>query len=78
MSNDSIVHSLRPPRHPDGAPVIVGPWPCYSQFKGLTMRERDLIYSSAKAYRAALESEGFRMSEAYDDFVKRVVDELEI
>lgn len=36
------------------------------------------MYGSAKAYREALEAQGFVMSEAYDDFVRRVTRELNV
>ncbi|WP_085600359.1 hypothetical protein [Pseudomonas sp. B10(2017)] len=61
-----------------GATIINGPWPTYSQFKGLPERERWVLYGSAKAYREALELQGFQMAESYDQFVRRVTAELEI
>ena len=60
------------------APVVVGPWPSYHQFKHLPEQQRWVMYGSAKAYRAALEDSGFVMAESYDAFIKRVCDELEI
>lgn len=56
--------------------VIVGPWPSYGAFKNLPEQQRWLMYSGAKAFRETLESQGFVMSEAYDDFVQRVSQEL--
>lgn len=68
--------------HPSGqrteAPIVVGPWPSYRQFSGLPERECWTLYGPAKAYRAALEDQGFVMSEGYDEFVKRVTGELDI
>ncbi len=37
-----------------------------------------MLYGSAKAYREALESQGFAMSEPYDDFIRRVTWELNV
>lgn len=68
--------------HPAGlrpiAPAIVGPWPSYAQFKNLPERQRWVLYGSAKAYRDALELQGLAMAESYDDFIKRVTEELDI
>lgn len=61
-----------------GATIINGPWPTYTQFKGLPERERWTIYELAKAGRRAMEDNGFAMAESYGDFIKRVTDELEI
>ncbi|URD41461.1 hypothetical protein M6G63_18730 [Pseudomonas sp. BYT-5] len=61
-----------------GATIISGPWPTYAQFKGLPDRDRWVLYGSAKAYRAALEDQGLVMSESYDQFVRRVTEELEL
>lgn len=61
-----------------GATIISGPWPTYAQFKDLPDRERWVLYGSAKAYREALEIQGFQMAESYDQFVRRVTAELEI
>lgn len=58
--------------------VIAGPWPSYSQFKGLPERDRWVLYGSAKAYRQALEDQGVVMAEGYDAFIRRVCAELEI
>ncbi|HIE5247956.1 TPA: hypothetical protein ACXOGI_003693 [Pseudomonas aeruginosa] len=63
---------------PNGQPVIAGPWPSYHQFRGLPERERWVLYGHAKACRGALEAQGFLMAEGYDDFVKRVTEELDI
>ena len=60
------------------APVIVGPWPSYVSFADLPERERWLMYGGAKAHREMLEQAGFVMSEAYDDFVRRVTRELNL
>lgn len=62
----------------NGQPVIAGPWPSYRQFRDLPERERWVLYSHAKACRAALEDQGFVMAESYDDFVKRVTEELDV
>lgn len=61
-----------------GATIITGPWPTYSAFRGLPERERWVLYGSAKAYREALELQGFQMAESYDAFVRRVTEELEL
>ncbi|AXR26919.1 TPA: hypothetical protein ACMFQU_005420 [Pseudomonas aeruginosa] len=63
---------------PNGRPVIAGPWPSYRQFRDLPERERWVLYGHAKACRGALEDQGFLMAEGYDDFVKRVTEELDI
>ncbi|GLK88296.1 hypothetical protein [Pseudomonas turukhanskensis] len=60
------------------AKTIAGPWPSYAAFKGLPERERWVLYGSAKAYREALENQGFVMAEGYDDFVRRVTRELSL
>jgi hypothetical protein len=67
-----------PPQSARTAPIIVGPWPSYAHFKHLPERERWVLYGSAKAYREALEAQGFVMSEAYRDFVARVTRELDL
>lgn len=74
----TTTNPLAPPQDARTAPVIVGPWPSYSYFSGMPERDRWLMYGSAKAYREALETQGFVMSEAYDDFVRRVTRELDI
>lgn len=61
-----------------GATIINGPWPTYSQFKGLPEHERWTIYELAKAGRLAMESRGFVMSEPYTAFVRRVTEELDL
>ena len=67
-----------PPQDARTASIIVGPWPSYAAFADLPERERWKMYSGAKAHREALENQGFVMSEAYDDFVRRVTRELDI
>lgn len=57
---------------------IAGPWPTYTSFRNLPDRERWVLYGSAKAYREALENQGFVMAETYGAFVKRVTEELNI
>lgn len=61
-----------------GAKTIAGPWPSYSQFKGLPVRERWVLYGSAKAYLATLEDQGLAMSESYEAFVRRITEELDL
>ncbi|MEW9842569.1 MULTISPECIES: hypothetical protein [Pseudomonas] len=61
-----------------GATIINGPWPTYTQFKGLPERERWTIYELAKAGRQAMEDSGFEMAESYDAFVRRVTKELDL
>ncbi|SCZ13278.1 hypothetical protein [Pseudomonas sp. NFACC37-1] len=58
--------------------VIAGPWPSYSNCRHLPERDRWEIYSMAKASRAALEDRGVSMAETYDDFIRRVTQELDI
>ncbi|MBT2339511.1 MULTISPECIES: hypothetical protein [Pseudomonas] len=58
--------------------VIAGPWPSYASFRTLPERERWVLYGSAKAYREALENQGFVMAENYSDFINRVCRELDI
>lgn len=73
--------TTNPHAHPQdahAAPVIVGPWPSYVSFADLPERERWKMYSGAKAHREMLEKAGFVMSEAYDDFVRRVTRELNV
>lgn len=61
-----------------GATIINGPWPTYTQFKGLPERERWTIYELAKAGRQAMEDRGLQMAESYDAFVRRVTEELDL
>lgn len=61
-----------------GASIITGPWPSYAAFRDLPERERWVLYGSAKAYREALELQGFQMAESYDQFVRRVCTELDL
>ena len=61
-----------------GATIINGPWPTYTQFKGLPERERWTIYELAKAGRRAKEDNGFEMAESYDAFARRVREELQL
>lgn len=68
----------RTPQQRAGAMTIAGPWPSYSQSKGLPERERWVLYGSAKAYRATLEDQGLVMSESYEAFVRRVTEELNL
>lgn len=60
------------------ASKIAGPWPTYTSFRNLPERERWVLYGSAKAYRQALEDQGFVMAESYDAFIRRVTDEMEL
>lgn len=66
------------PQQRAGATIINGPWPTYTQFKGLPERERWTIYELAKAGRRSMEDNGFEMAESYDAFVRRVTEELEL
>ncbi len=74
---EQAVFSNTPSHQPLIQPVA-GPWPVYSTFKTLPEQDRWFMYETAKAHRRLLESRGFEMSETYDDFIKRVTDELEI
>ena len=74
----TIINPHAPPQELTAAPIIAGPWPSYASFANLPERERWVLYGSAKAYREALEDQGFVMSENYDDFVRRVCRELNI
>ncbi|AZC88392.1 Phage protein [Pseudomonas chlororaphis subsp. piscium] len=70
---------LRQPHlEPSTACKIAGPWPTYASFQSLPERDRWVLYGSAKAYRQALEDQGFVMAESYDQFVSRVCRELEL
>lgn len=69
---------MPPPQELHTASIVIGPWPTYAQFKDLPERERWVLYGSAKAYREALERQGFQMSESYDAFVRRVTEELDL
>lgn len=60
------------------AKVVAGPWPNYSNCRHLPERERWEIYGVAKQGRAELERRGVFMIETYDQFIKRITDELNI
>lgn len=74
----TITNPHAPPQEARTAPIIAGPWPTYDHFKDLPERERWVMYGGAKAHREMLEQAGFVMSEAYDDFVRRVTRELNV
>ena len=74
----TIINPNAPPQEARTAPVIVGPWPSYASFADLPERERWVLYGSAKAYREALENQGFVMAEAYEQFIARVCAELNL
>ncbi len=59
-------------------PLVMRPWPSYVGARHLPEPERWVVYSTAKAYRAALEEQGVAMAEPYDQFVQRITAELEI
>ena len=61
-----------------GATIITGPWPTYTQFKGLPARERWAIYELAKAGRMKKDDQGIVSSETYDAFVRRITGELDL
>ncbi|QEU28887.1 hypothetical protein [Pseudomonas luteola] len=69
---------INTPSHEPSSPPVAGPWPVYTSFRGLPEQDRWMMYESAKAYRRMLEAHGFEMSETYDAFIRRVIDELEI
>ncbi|MBW1251052.1 hypothetical protein I7860_30780 [Pseudomonas tolaasii] len=58
------------------ADVVAGPWPNYSNCRGLPERDRWEVYGMAKASRSALEDRGVVMTETYDAFIARVTREL--
>lgn len=58
--------------------VVAGPWPSYSQYRSLPEHDRWAMYEFAKKQRADMEAAGFALAETYDQFVRRVIDELEI
>lgn len=60
------------------AEVVAGPWPTYTNGRHLPEHDRWQIYESAKASRRALEDRGVVMHEGYDQFIKRVTEELDI
>lgn len=70
--------TLSPESITGGAITVAGPWPSYRQFRSLPERERWVVYGTAKRHRQDMEDRGIRMSETYDEFIKRVTDELEI
>lgn len=74
----TIINPHTPPQELRTATIVTGPWPTYGQFKDLPERERWVLYGSAKAYREALERQGFTMAESYDAFVRRVTEELDL
>ena len=74
----STTNPHAPPQDASTAPVIVGPWPSYAAFADLPEQQRWRMYSGVKAHREMLEQAGFVMSEAYDDFVRRVTRELNV
>ncbi|MCX5508360.1 hypothetical protein [Pseudomonas sp. BJa3] len=69
---------VQAPQQRAGAMIISGLWPSYAGFRDLPDRDRWVLYGSAKAYREALELQGLVMSESYDEFVRRVTEELEL
>lgn len=69
---------VQAPQQRAGATIISGPWPSYAGFRDLPERDRWVLYGSAKAYREALELQGLVMSENYDAFVRRVIEELDL
>jgi hypothetical protein len=60
------------------SPVVAGPWPSYAQYRSLPERDRWAMYDFAKQQREAMQAAGFQFSETYDQFVRRVTDELEV
>nr|WP_040264455.1 hypothetical protein [Pseudomonas massiliensis] len=78
MSSLELVDFINTPSHQPLIQPVAGPWPTYSQCRHLPEQDRWQIYESAKAYRRMLEDTGFLMAETYDQFIKRVTDELEI
>jgi hypothetical protein len=73
---EHLIDAINP--KPPTTAVIAGPWPRYSHFRNLDERDRWVMYGAAKAFREDLERRGIAMAESYDDFIKRVTDELEI
>lgn len=71
-------NQIQAPTKRAGATIISGPWPTYSQFRGLPERERWTLYELAKAGRRYLEDKGFVIDEPYDAFVHRVCEELQL
>lgn len=69
---------MPPPKELTTAPVIAGPWPSYTNCRHLPERDRWEIYSLAKGGRLALQDRGIIMDEAYEDFVRRVTEELDL
>ncbi|BFT63247.1 hypothetical protein [Pseudomonas moorei] len=69
---------INTPSHKPLIQPVAGPWPVYATFKTLPEQDRWFMYETAKAHRRLLEQSGFEMSESYDEFIKRVTDELEI
>lgn len=69
---------VQAPQQRAGATIISGPWPSYAGFRDLPEHDRWVLYGSAKAYREVLELQGLVMSENYDAFVRRVIEELDL
>lgn len=74
----TILNPNAPPQEARTAPVIAGPWPSYTNCRHLPERERWTIYETAKAGRLALQDRGIAMTEAYENFVRRVCRELDL
>ena len=63
---------------PVSASVIAGPWPSYTNCRHLPERDRWEIYGLAKAGRLALQDRGIITDESYENFVRRVTEELDL
>jgi len=64
-------------RDQDRNPMI-GDEPSYRSFRRLPLEQRWEWYENAKRIRRGREAAGVKMAETYDQFIARVVRELEI
>lgn len=61
-----------------GAKIIPTGWPTYRAMRGQPESVRWQFYEFSKRLRAALEGHGCMFVEGYDQFVRRVTEELEL
>ena len=57
---------------------MIGDEPSYRSFRRLPLEQRWEWYENAKRIRRGREAAGVKMAETYDQFIARVVRELEI
>lgn len=61
-----------------GEGINLNKWPNFKQFRFMPYDEKMRIYSMAKDLRNSLVKCGFKLTESYDQYIERIVDELEI